>query len=1034
MPQSIQIVPKYTYPYVETVINDNTQVTSGVSSTRVDPIVTYAFPFVSSKGIDNVFVRKTSYDSFVSTYGNSNYKKYGQPLMMPLAILQKPNTYVWGMRVMPENASYSNAAVSLYYKADATDTGKASKKRFRIKFTSKNLKNIYDVKTFNSKYTELDGEATFNGKHVDDEGYTQAPIMGIRSAGRGKYGDSYSMRISQNSSYEKEYGIKMYDFSILNNEGGLNKIATYTGSVISSPKYDATTLINDILENTNTGDIPVYVVMNEDGVNDVYEAYVDFITELHPLLEKEYDETFDGYVTLFAEEGITDKSLANMVAGTERVPTNVVVGDVKLTDAVSELKKLNNLVSETDSENIIDIDEFDVFFGLKVASTSNIPFISFPSVIPKGGIPADANPDDYTATKDTISFGSVKGVTIGAGDDGYFANPRCVDKFDEPVTPKTVAVDADGDVVTPKKVKVPEVITVVKFVDSSDDSYYKNDGTAESPVYHHYNSSDEKIQRTVITFAPAQSTDEGALEVVADDYTGITFAPAQSTDEGALEVVADDYTGTVTYTVAQSTDEGALQVVADDADPFDAETQIKISDVTGITVNEGDYVTKTTTEFNPLTQIKISDVTGITVTVGDYVTKTTNPFNPSTQVRISDVTGIQVTVGDYVTKTTTTEYEVVTAEFIAAGVEAGTLERVEESVETGETIEVTKYYKEDGTTEATAPVNTAATKYYYADGSLCQTDVTQWTVQDEIDLCYKNAFSGVYDRRILASRRIPVNAFWDANYSYEVKKVMVDLAIARNDAPVFIDTGIDIDSFSAENINALISDYCITEFNNRLVSKNTQHFKVRETPSQKRVDVSITYFLAQQFADHYMNYSTHIPFVKSYAQLSGHIRDTLEPTIEDYEADLKEKLCENNFNYFETLDDNVFQRATQNTSQTIVSDLSEENNVFTLYTIKRLVEQDIQAELYDFSDPTTRERFTAYEQAKFASWTGSRVESFNIVFRVNEWEYDHSILHCYIEVVFRGLQKRAILEIDINKRTFTDTTSEESATTGTVVL
>ena len=982
MPQSIQIVPKYTYPYVETVINDNTQVTSGVSSTRVDPIVTYAFPFVSSKGIDNVFVRKTSYDSFVSTYGNSNYKKYGQPLMMPLAILQKPNTYVWGMRVMPENASYSNAAISLYYKADATDTGKASAKRFRIKFTSKNLENIYDVKTFNSKYTELDGETTLNGKHIDDEGYTQAPIMGVRSAGRGKYGDAYSMRISQNSSYEKEYGIKMYDFSILNNEGGLNKIATYTGSAVSSAKYDATTLINDILENTNTGDIPVFIVMSEDGVNDVYEAYVDFITKLHPLLEEEYDETFDEYATLFATADITEKSLANMVAGTERVPTNVVVDNVKLTDAVSELKKLNNLVSESDSENIIDNDEFDPFFGLKVASTSNIPFISFPSVIPKGGIPAGANPDDYTATKDTVSFGSVKGVTIGAGDDGYFANPRCVDKFEEPVTPKTVAVDADGDIVTPKKVEVPEVVTVVKFVDSSDDSYYKNDGTAESPVYHHYNSSDEKIQTTVITFAPAQSTDTGALVVVADDYTG-----------------------TVTYTLAESTDPGALQVVADDADPFDAETQIKISYVTGITVE-----------------------------LGDYVTKTTVPFNPSTQVRISDVTGIQVNVGDYVTKTTTTEYEVVTAEFISAGVEAETLERVEESVETGETIEVTKYYKEDGTTEATAPVDTAATKYYYADGSLCSTDVTQWTLQDEIDLCYKNAFSGVYDRRILASRRIPVNAFWDANYSYEVKKVMVDLAIARNDCPVFIDTGIDVDSFSAENINALISDYCISEFNNRLVSKNTQHFKVRETPSQKRVDVSITYFLAQQFADHYMNYSTHIPFVKSYAQLSGHIRDTLEPTIEDYEADLKEKLCENNFNYFETLDDNVFQRATQNTSQTIVSDLSEENNVFTLYTIKRLVEQDIQAELYDFSDPTTRERFTAYEQAKFASWTGSRVESFNIIFRVNEWEYDHSILHCYIEVVFRGLQKRAILEIDINKRTFTDTTSEESATTGTVVL
>jgi hypothetical protein len=102
--------------------------------------------------------------------------------------------------------------------------------------------------------------------------------------------------------------------------------------------------------------------------------------------------------------------------------------------------------------------------------------------------------------------------------------------------------------------------------------------------------------------------------------------------------------------------------------------------------------------------------------------------------------------------------------------------------------------------------------------------------------------------------------------------------------------------------------------------------------------------------------------------------------------------------------------------------------------MKRVVESDIQDELYDFADSDTRDRFTTYEKAKFANWIGSKVLSFTITFTVNEWEFDHSILHAYIEVVFRGLQKRAILEIDINKRTYsTDDTSSES-TSGYTIL
>lgn len=304
-----------------------------------------------------------------------------------------------------------------------------------------------------------------------------------------------------------------------------------------------------------------------------------------------------------------------------------------------------------------------------------------------------------------------------------------------------------------------------------------------------------------------------------------------------------------------------------------------------------------------------------------------------------------------------------------------------------------------------------------------ETTTKQWTIDDEIEYCYNNAFSGVYDRRILTAKRIKADALWDANYPMSVKNTIADLAILRNDCLCYLDTGF-ITNLSTSTLEQMISDFSV--FNDHKISKNMHHYYVKEPSTKKRVPVTISYFLSKKYLEHAINYGKHIPFVKSYAQLEGHIRDTLYPTIEDYETDLKETLANNRFNYFETVDDNVYQRGTQNTSQTVNSDLLEESNVSTLYEMKRIVEKDINDRMYDFTDADARQRFRTYEVAKFANWTNREVESFDIDFRMNEWESERSILHCFISVVFRGLQKRAILEIDVNKR---NVESDSSVTT-----
>lgn len=688
MAQSIQIAPKFSFPYVETHVNDYTVVSdTDVRDVSTDTTIRYIFPFVSSKGIDNRFIRKRNRSSIVSAYGETNWKKYGQPLMQALHVAEAANVEVWCMRVMPSDATYAHNIVSAYYKADtAAEVPTASNRKFRIKYVQKTVNDVIVThKDLLAKATKLDGAAT-NGVYVDGEGYIQIPgVVTIYSAGRGKYGNNYCVRISQDLYYEKDYGVKYYDFEVISTESGLAKEATYVGTHITNTKYNETTFITDVLADADDGVVPVFINIDEAGIEDLYNAYVEWVTDL-----------------------VSD--------------LNAELASAESAEAQAKIK---TLIAE--ASNVPSIDEFDVFFGRKVASQTVNPFIEFPVAL----------------------------------------------------------------------------------------------------------------------------TDDIVL--------------AEGSDEAA-------YLANAAYTVSD--------VVAWDS-----------------------------------------------------------------------VTGAKLSTG--------------------------------------------------------------------SDGKFASEDPT--VVQEAIDKCYQDAFSGAYDKRILTSKRIKANALWDANYSMKVKNTIADLALLRNDAVCYLDCGI-MESFGGDVLAQMIEDYSV--FDDFKISKNVHHYYIKESTSKKRIPVTITYFLSRQYADHLMNYGSHIPFVKSYAQLTGHIKDTLSPSVEDFETELKETLTENRFNFFETVDDNVYQRATQNTAQMSTSDLLEENNVSTLYEIKRIVESDIIDRLYDFSDSESRERFRNYERAKFADWSGREVEKFDIDFRMSDWESERSILHCYIDVTFRGLQKRAILEIDINKRVSADTIDE----------
>lgn len=312
-----------------------------------------------------------------------------------------------------------------------------------------------------------------------------------------------------------------------------------------------------------------------------------------------------------------------------------------------------------------------------------------------------------------------------------------------------------------------------------------------------------------------------------------------------------------------------------------------------------------------------------------------------------------------------------------------------------------------------------------SDGAFEDTDSDRRS--KAIDQCYINAFSGVYDKRILSALRIPAVALFDANYSFEVKKYLAELAVMRNDAMLYLDTGI-LPSFSDTVVKNLIEDYSIFDtttimngaINVPCISKNLHHYVIRDAETKRKHTVTFVYYIASIFYNHIMSDGLHVPLANTRCQLANHVKDSLAPTVELFEDELREKFTTARFNWCEAAGPNIFRRVCQLTAQTPTSDIIEENNVHTLFELKRDVENECRERLYSFTDAEMRAGLAEYIQAQHRSWIGSKLESLKIVFKQNQWEGERSIIHGYIEVVFRGLVKRITLEFDINKRDYSN--------------
>ena len=297
MPRSPKIVSPYTQAHVATYINDNSgiQPLQVPAKPTVDTSMKTLCIFGADKGPDNVlrYIPPTQWARFQSYYGIPNFNKYGQAALHPYLFLNdNPNTGVWAMRVLPDDAAYANGIVVAHFGIQDVSAevpngsggvNVVTEKKFQIMYTVEHylpddtdLGCLTDYGDFNSLDSVANEHRRIAPDSADENGWYSLPIAAIRPDGHGKYGNKYSFRFERDLSAERDAEMKMYRLSILDSFQATVYKASYRGSLVNSTVGKPVTSIQDVVVDMDD-DANISIILYPDNVDYIYNQYMTFL-------------------------------------------------------------------------------------------------------------------------------------------------------------------------------------------------------------------------------------------------------------------------------------------------------------------------------------------------------------------------------------------------------------------------------------------------------------------------------------------------------------------------------------------------------------------------------------------------------------------------------------------------------------------------------------------------------------------------------------------------------------------------------------
>ena len=253
----------YDHPFNVTIINDNSVIPDFKSA--VPERVNFLSVFIGGKGRDNKLIKITSKADFVNEFGKPDILKYGQPILNAYASIVDQYSHSYCMRVMPLDACYSNIMILAKYKV--TDG------EMQVKLVSKSVASLNNAAQFQSMVEQ-------EQKNEDDEaGFKTMPLFAVRSLGRGKYGNSYRIRLTNVFYRRKTQAYRTYRLEILDVDEGNVVVESFDGCLYDQAVNSRSLILSDIVDGDNTYSTRVGLYVNEDAFEVLYNEYKALFTD-----------------------------------------------------------------------------------------------------------------------------------------------------------------------------------------------------------------------------------------------------------------------------------------------------------------------------------------------------------------------------------------------------------------------------------------------------------------------------------------------------------------------------------------------------------------------------------------------------------------------------------------------------------------------------------------------------------------------------------------------------------------------------------
>ena len=268
----------YDHPFNVTVINDNSIIPTTV--TAVPERVNYLCVFAGGKGRDNKLLKMTSKNEFIREFGKPDALKYGQPILNAYASIVDLYSHAFCMRVMPADAGYANLIVMAKYKV--SDDGA----NLEIKYETKSVGNLNNMEHFQATMEKN------QNLEPDEGGFKTVPLFAIRSLGRGKYGNSYRIRLS-NVFTKKKIDYRFYRLEILDVDEGNKVVESFEGCLYDQAINSVSYILTDVLDGETNGSSRLNMIVNDNAMELIYEDYKGLFAkgEVVPTM-KEFDPVF----------------------------------------------------------------------------------------------------------------------------------------------------------------------------------------------------------------------------------------------------------------------------------------------------------------------------------------------------------------------------------------------------------------------------------------------------------------------------------------------------------------------------------------------------------------------------------------------------------------------------------------------------------------------------------------------------------------------------------------------------------------------